>query len=218
MIASGDGKTIQWEADYFPFGAVRQVFKNIASNNYGFTGYEYDSDTGYNYAVARFDAGRWGRFMSPDPYMGSMNVTNPQSMNRYSYVQNNVINGIDPWGLASHGSVPDSGIGSGTEDFESEFCIAFGVGCQSGGGGTKSDGGGGGANGNSICSNANGKTIPVNSPSGQLRFQFDGKGNLIGFGLQLTGMNGYQGSGLGIPANTFVGATQLSPGDSSVRL
>ena len=67
-------------------------------------------------------------------------------------------------------------------------------------------------NGKSICSSANGKTIPVNSPSGEVRFQFDGQGNLIGFGLQLTGMNGYQGSGLSIPANTFVGATQLSPG------
>ena len=33
VTASGDGKTIQWEADYFPFGAVRQVFSNIASNN-----------------------------------------------------------------------------------------------------------------------------------------------------------------------------------------
>ena len=144
VIASGDGKTIQWEGEFFPFGAQRTVITNIASNNYEFTGYEYDSDTGYNYAVARFDAGRWGRFLSPDPYMGSMAVANPQSMNRYSYVQNNVINGIDPWGLASHGNVPDSGIGSGTEDFESEFCIAFGVGCQSGGGGTKSDGGGSG--------------------------------------------------------------------------
>ena len=99
VIASGDGKTIQWEADYFPFGAVRQVFKNIASNNYEFTGYEFDSDTGYNYAVARFDAGRWGRFLSPDPYLGSMDVTNPQLLNRYSYVSNNPVNFVDPRGL-----------------------------------------------------------------------------------------------------------------------
>jgi RHS repeat-associated protein len=99
VIASGDGKTIQWEADYFPFGAVRQVFTNIASNNYEFTGYENDSDTGYNYAVARFDAGRWGRFLSPDPYLGSMDVTNPQSLNRFAYVLNNPLNLIDPLGL-----------------------------------------------------------------------------------------------------------------------
>lgn len=108
VVASGDGKTIQWEADYFPFGAVRQVFTNTASNNYEFTGYEYDSDTQYNYAVARFEAGRWGRFMSPDPYLGSIDITNPQSLNRYSYVGNNPTNGVDPLGLVCSGNVGES--------------------------------------------------------------------------------------------------------------
>jgi RHS repeat-associated protein len=99
VIASGDGKTIQWEADYFPFGAQRTVITNLADNPYQFTGYEYDSSTGYNYALARFDAGRWGRFLSPDPYLGSMDITNPQSLNRYAYVLNNPLNLIDPLGL-----------------------------------------------------------------------------------------------------------------------
>lgn len=58
VVASGDGKTIQWEADYFPFGALRTVITNLTNNPYQFTGYEYDSGTGYNYAVARFEAGR----------------------------------------------------------------------------------------------------------------------------------------------------------------
>jgi RHS repeat-associated protein len=101
VIASGDGKTIQWEADYFPFGSQRQVFTNLASNNYEFTGYEYDSATGYNYANARFEAGRWGRFLSPDPFSGSMGITNPQSLNRYSYVSNDPTNAVDPSGLCS---------------------------------------------------------------------------------------------------------------------
>jgi hypothetical protein len=66
----------------------------------------------------------------------------------------------------------------------------------------------------SPCSSlsSSGGTIPVNAPFGQMRFQFDGSGNLIGLGLQLTGMNGYSASGLSIPANTFAGFTQLSPG------
>jgi hypothetical protein len=38
-------------------------------------------------------------------------------------------------------------------------------------------------NGKSICSGAAGKTIPVNAPFGQMRFQFNGSGNLIGLGL-----------------------------------
>jgi len=45
-----------------------------------------------------------------------------------------------------------------------------------------------------------------------MRFQFNGSGNLIGVGLQLTGMNGFQGSGLSIPPNTFAGFSQLSAG------
>lgn len=100
VISSGDGKAIQWEADYFPFGAQRHVYTNIASNSYEFTGYEYDSDTGYNYAMARFEAGRWGRFLSPDRYLGSVDRTNPQSLNRYAYVMNNPLNEIDPTGLS----------------------------------------------------------------------------------------------------------------------
>jgi len=33
-------------------------------------------------------------------------------------------------------------------------------------------------NGKSICSGAAGRTIPVNAPFGQMRFQFNGSGNL----------------------------------------
>jgi hypothetical protein len=67
-------------------------------------------------------------------------------------------------------------------------------------------------NGPSICSSAAGKSIPVSAPFGQINFQFNGQGNLIGLGLQLTGSNGFQGNGLSIPPNTFAGFSQLSPG------
>jgi hypothetical protein len=40
-----------------------------------------------------------GRFMSPDPYMGSIDITNPQSLNRYAYVLNNPLTNVDPTGL-----------------------------------------------------------------------------------------------------------------------
>jgi hypothetical protein len=43
---------------------------------------------------------RWhARFDQPDPYDGSYNLTNPQSFNRYSYVQNDPVNFVDPLGL-----------------------------------------------------------------------------------------------------------------------
>jgi hypothetical protein len=43
-------------------------------------------------------AGRWTR---PDPYKGSMKLGNPQSFNRYSYVNNKPTNFVDPSGLDS---------------------------------------------------------------------------------------------------------------------
>jgi hypothetical protein len=41
----------------------------------------------------------WNRFAQPDPWDGSYNVTDPQSLNRYAYVQNDPVNFVDPSGL-----------------------------------------------------------------------------------------------------------------------
>jgi hypothetical protein len=42
---------------------------------------------------------QWSRFDQPDPYDGSYSLTDPQSFNRYSYVQNDPVNFVDPTGL-----------------------------------------------------------------------------------------------------------------------
>ena len=47
----------------------------------------------------------WSRFDQPDPYDGSYNLTNPQSFNRYAYVQNDPVNLIDPFGLDPIGAL-----------------------------------------------------------------------------------------------------------------
>ena len=41
----------------------------------------------------------WSRFDQPDPYDGSYDITNPQSLNRYTYVNNDPVNFVDPSGL-----------------------------------------------------------------------------------------------------------------------
>jgi RHS repeat-associated protein len=41
----------------------------------------------------------WSRFDQPDPFDGSYRLADPQSLNRYSYVQNDPVNFVDPSGL-----------------------------------------------------------------------------------------------------------------------
>ncbi len=65
-----------------------------------FTGYEADGETGLNFAQARYQSPIQGRFTSVDPFGASAGVTNPQSFNRYSYVENDPINHNDPTGMA----------------------------------------------------------------------------------------------------------------------
>jgi RHS repeat-associated protein len=87
-----------YDVDYYPYGALA-LSSGSTTNLYGFTGYETDTESGTNYAVFRNQSGTIGRFLRPDPYDGSYDVTNPQSLNRYTYVSNNPLSSIDPQGL-----------------------------------------------------------------------------------------------------------------------
>jgi RHS repeat-associated protein len=60
---------------------------------------ERDDATGLDHTWFRKHENQAGRWTSPDPYNGSMNLGDPQSFNRYSYVENEPTNYIDPSGL-----------------------------------------------------------------------------------------------------------------------
>jgi RHS repeat-associated protein len=78
---------------HFPFGEDWYQ----GSDKLKFTTYERDSESGNDFAMARYNVNRLGRFASPDPLAGS--IANPQSLNRYAYVQNTPANLVDPSGL-----------------------------------------------------------------------------------------------------------------------
>ncbi|UMX48274.1 MAG: FG-GAP-like repeat-containing protein [Candidatus Nealsonbacteria bacterium DGGOD1a] len=87
--------------DYYPFGAIR--FDNQV-NSYNekrkYIGQEYDAETSLSYLNARYYNGTIGRFITQDPvFWGNQNLSDPQSLNAYSYANNNPITLSDPSGL-----------------------------------------------------------------------------------------------------------------------
>ena len=56
-----------------------------AQDNDQFAGLEHDQESFTEHATFRQYSSAQGRWMSPDPYDGSYDLTNPQSLNRYSY-------------------------------------------------------------------------------------------------------------------------------------
>jgi len=64
---------------------------------YGLT--ERDDATGLDHTWFRKHENRSGRWTSPDPYNGSISLGDPQSFNRYNYVNSQPTNFVDPSGL-----------------------------------------------------------------------------------------------------------------------
>ncbi|MBI3020541.1 MAG: RHS repeat-associated core domain-containing protein [Candidatus Omnitrophica bacterium] len=88
-----------------PDGSARAA--SALQNPYRFTGRELDGETNLYFYRARYYQQTIGRFLTPDPFPAS--PTNPQSLHRYSYVENNPINRLDPLGLrAEAAEIPDS--------------------------------------------------------------------------------------------------------------
>jgi RHS repeat-associated protein len=82
-----------------PWGADTNRSGNSAFQPKKFTSYERDSN-GSDEAMFRRYNRKHSRFDQPDPYDGSYSLTDPQSLNRYAYTQNDPVNFVDPSGLA----------------------------------------------------------------------------------------------------------------------
>ena len=110
-----DGTTAFTEF-HTPFG---EALLNASANDNqsDFTGHIRDKDTGLLYMQARYMDPNIGRFLSIDP-VGFLETGSPSYFNRYAYVANDPVNGIDPTGMviecANGGSCTNEG---GTELF-----------------------------------------------------------------------------------------------------
>ncbi len=81
-----------------PFGDGYSV-AGASTDPYSYALLDYDSETETEHAQFRQLYTATGRWMSPDPYMGSYDAANPQSMNRYAYVLDNPLAITDSLGL-----------------------------------------------------------------------------------------------------------------------
>ncbi len=94
-VTTNSSGTVAGQQGHYPFGETWYAQNTTAKWEY--TTYERDAESGNDYAMARYDVNRLGRFLSPDPVGGS--GSDPQSMNRYAYVENDPIDLADPTGL-----------------------------------------------------------------------------------------------------------------------
>ena len=87
---------------YLPFG---EELVPTAEDTDKFGRYVRDSVSGLDYAEQRYYSSAAGRFVTPDPYEGSVKLADPDSWNRYSFVKNNPVNFVDPNGLSVQNDV-----------------------------------------------------------------------------------------------------------------
>ena len=94
VITSQAGNLIS-NCEYLPYGEfATKEGSNVT--NYYFTGKELDDETGLMFYGARYYDPQIGRFITADTIVSQ--PFNPQSLNRYSYCDNNPINYTDPTG------------------------------------------------------------------------------------------------------------------------
>ncbi|WIM40606.1 RHS repeat-associated core domain-containing protein [Paenibacillus sp. PK4536] len=105
---------------YDEWGNIAKQQETV-SNSFKYAGESYDSETGLYYLKSRYYDPSQGRFLNEDSYEGQ--ITNPLSLNNYTYVENSPLIYIDPLGFAAsyvfYTTNPDSNF-KAQADFQKE--------------------------------------------------------------------------------------------------
>jgi RHS repeat-associated protein len=95
---------------YFPYGAVRISSATSTNERRKYIG-QFSDDSGLSYLQARYYDPARGQFLSEDPvFLGDptgQNLSDPQSLDTYSYSGDNPITRKDPNGLQALGGLDD---------------------------------------------------------------------------------------------------------------
>jgi RHS repeat-associated protein len=96
-LASTPSRTLYYDGAYAPYG---ESYSETGTTDRDFTGQNQDTHPGlYDFMYREYHpvSGRWS---SPDPAgLAAVDLSNPQSLNRYAYVMNNPVRFVDPLGL-----------------------------------------------------------------------------------------------------------------------
>src|ERR1035438_6329541 len=95
-LAHDSSGNVIYDRAYAPFG---ETYAETATTNRDFTGQTEDTTPGLYDFLFRQQSQSQGRWLVPDPAgLAAVDITNPQSWNRYAYVMNNPLSNIDPKG------------------------------------------------------------------------------------------------------------------------
>lgn len=105
-LASTPSQTILFDLAFAPFG---ETYASSGTIDPAFTGQRQDTVAGlYDFPERQYST--QGRWPAPDPAgLGSMHLSDPQTLNRYAYVRNNPLVLIDPQGLDEADAVGGDG-------------------------------------------------------------------------------------------------------------
>jgi RHS repeat-associated protein len=92
QVLTDDAQAVAWKAAYTPFGAAVPSIQTV-ENPFRFPGQYYDAETGLHYNYFRYYNPQTGRYITPDP------IGLEGGVNLFSYVENNPMRLVDPWGL-----------------------------------------------------------------------------------------------------------------------